>query len=185
MIETQNFYPQSGLGLRIGIFTPPRYNGDDQPATSARLYQPYGLFVHNDQVYITDYYNNRVRKILPNGIIKTIAGTGKYGQYNGDGTLATGSHCYHPTGIFVDDSGIYICCSDARIRKIDCNGIFSTIVRWCSIWISQISTYWTTKETIDQTISKILPWYYHPFPQSAQWRVLWTIEQKGQANNKN
>jgi len=52
------------------------YNGDDQPATSAKLYYPYGLFVHNDHVYFSDFDNHLVRKILPNGMIKTIAGTG-------------------------------------------------------------------------------------------------------------
>ena len=103
------------------------YNGDEQPATSAHLNLPHGLFVHNDHVYFSDCYINRVRMILPNGTIKTMAGTGTCG-YNGDGKLATESQLYYPAGIFVDDSGIYISCKDARITKIDCNGIISTIV---------------------------------------------------------
>ena len=107
------------------------YNGYDQPATSAKLSHPYGLFVHNDYVYISDYYNYRIRKILPNGIIQTIAGTGiRSGGFDfGDGKLATESNLRTPVGIFVDDSGIYITCNDdARVRKIDSNGILATIV---------------------------------------------------------
>ena len=103
------------------------YNGDDQPATSAHLNQPQGLFVYNDQVYFSDYYNNRVRMILPNGMIKTIAGTGKRG-YNGEGMLAAESPLDLVSGIFVDDSGIYMAeYGSSRIRKIDSNGIITTI----------------------------------------------------------
>jgi len=64
------------------------YDGDDQPATNALLADPHGIHVYNDHVYFSDYYNHRVRKIFPNRIIKTIAGTGIHG-YNGDGRLAT------------------------------------------------------------------------------------------------
>ena len=103
------------------------YNGDDQTATSAGLREPFGLYVHNDRVYFTDYNNNRVRVILPNGIIKTIAGRGMC-AYIGDGMLATESFVCLPAGLFVDDSGIYIPGYDSRIRKIDPNGIITTIV---------------------------------------------------------
>ena len=103
------------------------YNGDDQPATSANLSQPQGLYVHNDHIYFSDCFNHRIRVILPNGIIKTVAGTVKTG-YNGDEISAIEAKLEFPAGIFVDDSGIYIACKDARIRKIDCNGIISTIV---------------------------------------------------------
>ena len=99
------------------------YNGDDQPAIYSQINHPYGIQVHNDHVYFSDYSNNRVRKILPNGIIKTIGGTG-IGHGNPlEPTLK------FPAGIFVYRSEIYIACSnDSRIRKIDQNGIVTTIV---------------------------------------------------------
>ena len=102
------------------------YNGDDQPATSAKLRSPSYLFIHNDRIYISDCYNHRVRMILPNGTITTIAGTGKCG-FNGDGNLPIESQLEYPEGIFVDDSGIYFCTS-SRIRKIDPTDIITTIV---------------------------------------------------------
>ena len=54
----------------------------------AQLSYPYGVFVSNGEVFIADTVNDRVRKVLRNGQIVTIAGTGKHG-YNGDGQLAT------------------------------------------------------------------------------------------------
>ena len=100
------------------------YNGDGQLATLAHLNYPNGVHVHNGHVYFSDSYNHRVRMILPNGMIKTIAGTG-IGGIGGDGELATES----PVGIFVDDSGIYMCFdNDMRIRKVDSNGIITTII---------------------------------------------------------
>ena len=104
------------------------YNGDDQPAIHSTLYVPKGICVHNDRIYFSDYYNNRVRMILPNGIIKTIAGNG-IGRDDGDTMLAIEAALKHPTGLFVDDSGIYICCSNhSTIRKVDSNGIIETII---------------------------------------------------------
>jgi len=103
------------------------YNGDGMLATQASIC-PHCVYVHNDQIYISDVFNHRIRKILPNGIITTIAGTGEQG-YNGDGQLAIHAHFFKPSGLFVDtDSQIYITDSDNHcIRKIDQFGIISTI----------------------------------------------------------
>ena len=46
------------------------------------------MFVSNDEVFIANTHNNRVRKVLRNGQVVTIAGNGTAG-YNGDGQLAT------------------------------------------------------------------------------------------------
>ena len=103
------------------------YNGDGILATKASLH-PHFIYVHNDQIYISDIFNYSIRKIDQNGIITTIAGTGECG-YNGDGQLAIHAQLDDPSGICVDvDSQIYI--TDSRnhcIRKIDQNGIISTI----------------------------------------------------------
>lgn len=73
----------SGTGLGFG------YNGDGIPATYARLTNPQGIFVtSNNEIYIADAGNFRIRKVLTNGTIITVAGTGEEG-YNGDGMLAT------------------------------------------------------------------------------------------------
>ena len=89
---------------------------------------PQGVFVSNGQVYIADSGNHRVRKLLHNGQIVTIAGTGKKG-YNGDGQLAVNAQLNYPSSVIVSSSNqVYIAEMDGhRIRKIDQNGIISTI----------------------------------------------------------
>ena len=105
------------------------YNGDNIPADSAELYHPVGItFDRVGNLYFTDAWNERVRKIDTAGIITTIAGTGTYG-YNGDNIPADSAKLYQPWGIAVDaNNNIYI--SDAenhRIRKVDTAGIITTI----------------------------------------------------------
>ena len=92
------------------------------------LTKPCGVFVSNDEVFIADTYNHRVRKVLRNGQIVTIAGTGIEG-YNGDGQLATDAHLSCPISVVVSSSDqVYISeMYGNRIRKIDRDGIISTI----------------------------------------------------------
>ena len=56
-------------------------------------------------VYISDYNNNRIRKVtVSTGIITTIAGPGST-SYSGDGGAATSATLFWPTGVTVDASG--------------------------------------------------------------------------------
>ena len=105
------------------------YNGDGQLAINAQLFSPYELFVTEDEeVLIADCSNNRVRKIDRNGMISTIAGTGK-AQYNGNNRLATTASLHSPASVFQYKHEIYITeMFGYRIRKINQQGIISTIV---------------------------------------------------------
>jgi sugar lactone lactonase YvrE len=73
----------------------------------------------NGNVYVADSVNHRVR-MISNGTITTVAGTGTAG-YSGDKGLATAAELDYPAGVAVDKSGnLYI--SDMRnqvIRKVD------------------------------------------------------------------
>jgi len=81
------------------------YGGDGGPATSAELYDPTGVAVDAaGNVYIADYYNERVRKVA-GGTITTVAGNGSYG-YTGDGGSAIGATFRYPYGVAVDAAGI-------------------------------------------------------------------------------
>ena len=105
-------------------------NGHNQWATRVHLNIPSDVFVSSlDQVYISEFANCTVRKICPNGIMKTIAGTGLEG-YNGDNQLATSAMLKCPMGLFVDDEEeVFVCDScNNRIRKVDKNGMITTIV---------------------------------------------------------
>ncbi len=56
-------------------------------------------------MYITDTYNQRVRKVtVSTGIITTIAGTGAT-SYSGDDGAATSATLYNPVGIVLDSLG--------------------------------------------------------------------------------
>ncbi len=105
------------------------YCGDGGPATSAQLYHPVGLAVDaNNNLYIADKDNGRVRMINSSGIISTVAGSTLLG-FSGDGGLATAAALQSPTGVALDASNnLYIADSyNYRIRKVNSSGIISTI----------------------------------------------------------
>jgi uncharacterized protein (TIGR03437 family) len=53
----------------------PGFSGDNGPASAAQLNAPYGLAADSaGNLYIADLGNARVRKITPDGVIRTIAG---------------------------------------------------------------------------------------------------------------
>ncbi|MGE7271105.1 fibronectin type III domain-containing protein [Brevibacillus panacihumi] len=105
------------------------FSGDEGPATSAQLNRPYGVAVDDSgNLYISDYFNNRIRKVDASGKISTVAGTGTRG-YSGDGGPATLAQLYYPTGVAVDSSGSLYIVDNAnnRIRKVDTSGQISTV----------------------------------------------------------
>jgi uncharacterized protein (TIGR03437 family) len=106
----------------------PGYSGDGGPATAASLNGPTGVAVNAaGNLFISDRGNNRIRKVS-NGIITTVAGTGRAG-YAGDGDLATSAELNAPTGISLDASGnLYIAeVSNNRIRVLLTNGTIETV----------------------------------------------------------
>jgi sugar lactone lactonase YvrE len=59
---------------RVESFAGTNYAGDGQPAVIAPLIQPQGLAVDQDgSIIVADAADNRVRRILPNGLIATVA----------------------------------------------------------------------------------------------------------------
>jgi len=106
------------------------FSGDGAQATAASLNFPRGpAFDSAGNLYISDYDNNRVRKIAPDGIITTIAGNGTRGS-TGDGGPATSAELSSPSGIAVDQAGnVYVAeYTGQRIREINlATGNISTI----------------------------------------------------------
>ena len=102
--------------------------GDGGLAINARLLEPKGLAIDVDgTIYITDTGNNRIRKVDPEGIITTFAGTGEEGN-GGDGGPATNAQLTRPHGVAIGpDGSVYI--SDTfnnRVRRVDTAGIIIT-----------------------------------------------------------
>ncbi len=104
------------------------YTGDGGPATQAQLDLPVGVAVDSTGIlYIADSNNSRIRKVDTDGIITTVAG-GTFGNL-GDGGPATQARLVAPRGIAIDaQDNLFIADStDHRIRKVDSNGIISTV----------------------------------------------------------
>jgi hypothetical protein len=97
------------------------YDGDNQPATAARLNRPSGVAVDSSgNVYIADYLNYRIRKItVATGVITTFAGIGTSGMSD-DGIPATSAALADPVGVALDSAGtVYIMDqSSFRVRKV-------------------------------------------------------------------
>ncbi|WP_111631310.1 NHL domain-containing protein [Larkinella arboricola] len=102
---------------------------DGGPAIQASLNDPYGIALDaQGNLFIADQFNERIRKVSPNGIITTVAGTGSRG-YSGDGGVATQAKLGFPTTVAVDKQGnLYIAeLTNNRIRKVSPNGIITTV----------------------------------------------------------
>jgi sugar lactone lactonase YvrE len=95
------------------------FAGDGGPPANARF--NYLLDVVNDTrggLLLADQYNNRIRRIAPDGTVSTVAGTGQETN-SGDGGPATAASVYHPDGLAVDGSGnIYVTTGDNSVRMI-------------------------------------------------------------------
>jgi SMP-30/Gluconolaconase/LRE-like region. len=106
--------------------------GDGGPAVNAWLDGPDGLALDAaGNLYIYETQPGRIRKVSPSGTITTFAGTGTPGG-TGDGGPALNAQLFATSGhngIAVDRAGnMYI--SDGnnqRIRKVDTNGIITTV----------------------------------------------------------
>jgi trimeric autotransporter adhesin len=110
-----------GLIATVAGSSSPGYYGDGGAATDAKLEVPQGVFVDNDNLFICDAINRRIRKvILSSGIVTTIAGTGIVGS-GGDGGMATNAELGGPVGIFVNKTGdVFIAdWGNKKIRKIN------------------------------------------------------------------
>jgi sugar lactone lactonase YvrE len=104
------------------------FSGDDGPATEAKLTASDIALDGKGNMYISDTENNRIRMVDRDGIIHTVAGTGKEG-YSGDGGPATKAALALPIGIALDSEGnLYIACHhNSRVRKVDRNGKITTV----------------------------------------------------------
>jgi sugar lactone lactonase YvrE len=102
---------------------------DGSPATSAALTLPhFAAYDTSGNLYVTDSFANRIRKVSTSGIITTIAGNGISG-YSGDGGPASSAMVNYPIGITLDTSGniYFVDSGNQRVRKIDTGGNISTI----------------------------------------------------------
>jgi sugar lactone lactonase YvrE len=90
----------------------------DGPAAGAEFNTPVGLGLDSlGNLYVSDYSNQRIRKITPSGIVSTLAGNGTVGFADGP---AASAEFRFPYGIAVDPHGnVYVAeYFNNRVRKI-------------------------------------------------------------------
>lgn len=103
---------------------------DDCPAVSSQINHAYDITVDGlGNLYISECWGQRLRKVDPGGTITTIAGTGTAG-FDGDGGPAVGAQLYNPRAVEVDHQGrVFIGdWGSHRIRMIDTDGTIETII---------------------------------------------------------
>ena len=106
--------------------------GDGGQAKDATFNSPTGIAIDAaGNVFISDQSTHRVRRVAPDGIITTIAGTGEgFGGYGGDGGPAKDAQLNSPQDLAVDKDGNLLIADygNSRIRKVTvADGKISTI----------------------------------------------------------
>jgi DNA-binding CsgD family transcriptional regulator len=103
--------------------------GDGGLAAQAQLNTPQGVAIDSlGRIYIADTLSNRIRRVDPDGTVRTVAGTGAAG-YAGDGKPAVEAELFLPSGLaigfgdslFIADTGNNV------IRQLSRDGIIRTI----------------------------------------------------------
>ena len=103
--------------------------GNGGQAVNATLNTPSAVAVDaKGDVFIADTENNMVREVTPNGVISTVAGTGRPG-YSGDGGEAIHARLDDPSGLAVNAAGDLFIADTVNnvIREVTPNGKISTI----------------------------------------------------------
>ncbi|HEX3744639.1 MAG TPA: IPT/TIG domain-containing protein [Bryobacteraceae bacterium] len=124
----------SGTLTTVAGNSRPGYFGDGGPALQAQLNGPQGVALDsNNNLYIADSVNNRVRVVNSSGVITTFAGSGLTSTGGGntfnDGGLAINGLLRLPSGVAVDsNNNVYIAdTGDNIIREVTSDGIIHTV----------------------------------------------------------
>ena len=113
------------------------FGGDGGPASEAILDLPVNTAFANDgSMYISDQANQRIRKVGPDDIIRTVVGSGQAG-FGGDGGPAIEAMLQAPMGQAASPSGKIALAPDGtlfiadsgnnRVRAVGADGIIHTI----------------------------------------------------------
>lgn len=102
----------------------------DGTGNAARFGEPYDIATDGTNLYVAEYYNNCIRKIvIATGVVTTLAGIADpdrtAGSADGTGNAARFSR---PTGIEYDGTDLYVLdSSNNAIRKVTLAGVVTTV----------------------------------------------------------
>jgi sugar lactone lactonase YvrE len=107
--------------------SPGHKGNQDGTGRGARFRDPAGLALDsNGNIYVADYDNDNIRKVTPNGVVTTLAGTSRHGSNDGMGTEAS---FINPSAVAVDAAGnVYVAdYGNQTLRKITPSGSTTTL----------------------------------------------------------
>jgi sugar lactone lactonase YvrE len=120
------FIPVRGT---VGTLVGNGYPGfEDGVGLEARMSEPLGITVDSSgSVFVADTFHQRIRKVLPNALMTSLAGTGVRGF--SDAFMPVLAQFDHPRAVAVDGSGnLFVTDSgNHRIRKISPKGFVTTL----------------------------------------------------------
>ena len=122
--------PSGNVTTLAGNGTPGYADGMGGPTGTAEFRGPAGVAVDAaGNVYVADYYNNRINKVDSSGNVTTLAGNGMPGYADGTGGPTGTAEFYSPSNVVVDAAGnVYVADSvNNRIRKVDPSGNVTTL----------------------------------------------------------
>jgi hypothetical protein len=109
----------AGMASQFGI--------EDGIGSAARFNGPAGVAVDSGgNLYVADRLNNMIRKVMPGGVVTTLAGAPQFGSDDGFGSAARFTY---PVGVAVD-SGDNVYVADEYnqiIRKVSPDGMVTTL----------------------------------------------------------
>jgi sugar lactone lactonase YvrE len=127
----RNFVPFGGCAAQDTLAYPDFF-GDGGPRQNARFYLPQGISVAPDgSLIVADTGNHRIRRIAPDGIVTTLAGSGggatdtacgyvlpaePCSRFSGDGGPATEAHLFSPEDAFVTADGTLLIADTMNFR---------------------------------------------------------------------
>ncbi len=112
----------------------------DATGTAASFNFPRGICIDGSgNLYVADFFNHKIRKITPAGVVTTFAGTGSSGNVNATGTAASFNR---PSGVCIDFAGdLYVADQlNHRIRKITPAAVVTTLAGSTSGFVDATGT---------------------------------------------